>query len=115
MGKLQPTVPWRGRATLDDLIATLRDRGAVVLDLAPDFHHSLFVHLCPDASPGDPEQVDVEGGVDLLLRVAETSGLESLSELLPVLRAARAQIRVESPAPKVHIRIADPHALSDRS
>ena len=96
---------WRGAKTVDSLASFLARQGNVALGLAPDLHHSLFAHLHPQAPPGQPEDVDMQGGAELLARIAEIPGLEELARLVPGLRAARAQIQVQSPAPIVHIRI----------
>ena len=47
----------------------------------------------------------MQGGVELLARIAEIPGLEELATLVASLQAARAQIQVRSPAPIIRIRI----------
>jgi len=96
---------WRGAGTARSLASFLERHTSVALNLAPELHHSLFVHLHPQAPPGQPEQVDVEGGAELLARIAEIPGLEALATLVAALQAARAQIQVQSPAPILRIRI----------
>ena len=105
MSRDKVTVQWEGAKTVRTLSSALQERGAVLLGLAPDLHHSLFVHLYPGAAPGDPEQVDVRGDAELLTRVAEVPGLEGLADLVSALKAAQAQVQVESPAPAIHILI----------
>jgi hypothetical protein len=98
-------VHWEGPKTVRTLASALQQEGAAALSLAPDLHHSLFVHLYPGAGPGDPEQVDIRGDAALFGRIAEVAGLEGLAELIPALKAARAEVHVESPAPVIHILI----------
>ena len=96
---------WRGAKTVRSVASFLERQGSVALSLAPDLHHSLFVHLHPQAAPGQPEEVDTQGGAELLSRIAEIAGLEELARLVPALQAANARVQVESPAPTIHIRI----------
>jgi hypothetical protein len=96
---------WRGAKTVDSLASFLERQGNVALGLAPDLHHSLFVHLHPQAPPGQPEDVDMQGGTELLARIAEIPGLEALATLVGPLQAAHARIQVQSPAPIIRISI----------
>ena len=96
---------WKGSGTVAALAQCLEDHGAVELDLAPEFHHSVFKHLYPDAEPGEPEQVDVQGDAGLLEKLAEIRGLEDMGKLVPALAAAGAEVYVESPAPCIQIRL----------
>jgi len=96
---------WRGAKTVRAIASFLERQGRVALGLAPDLHHSLFVHLYPQADPGQPEAVDIEGGAELLGRVAGIGGLEELAQLVPALQAADARIQVQSPAPMIQIEI----------
>ena len=43
---------WRGAGTVQSVASFLERQGSVALGLAPDLHHSLFVHLHPQAPPG---------------------------------------------------------------
>jgi len=96
---------WRGAKTVRAVASFLERQGKVALGLAPDLHHSLFVHLYPQAEAGEPEAVDIEGGAELLDRVAQIAGLEELAQLVPALQAADARIQVRSPAPVLEIEI----------
>jgi hypothetical protein len=115
MRRTKAVLNWEGSGTVQSLASVLEQQGAVALSLAPDLHHSLFVHLYPGASPGEPEQIDLSGDADLVARVAEISGLEALAELLPALRRAHAEVRVESPAPIIHIQIPASSSFGTRS
>ncbi len=105
---------WRGVSTVESLVSFLQRQGAVALGLAPDFHHSLFVHLHPSSAPGEPEEVDMQGGAELLARIAEISGLEALGKLIPALREAGVQVHVQSPAPIIRIQIPEGAAFAYR-
>jgi len=106
---------WRGAKTVQSLASFLERQGSVALNLAPELHHSLFVHLHPQASPGQPEEVDVQGGAELLARIAEIPGLEALATLVAALQTARAQIQVQSPAPILRIRIPEAERFEQHS
>ncbi len=106
---------WRGAKTVQSVASFLERQGNVSLGLAPDLHHSLFVHLHPQAPPGLPEEVDIQGGAELLSRVAQIAGLEEIARLVPALQAANAQVQVLSPAPIIRIRIPEAERFEYRA
>jgi len=65
---------------------------------------------------GDVGRTDfIEGGAELLARIAEIPGLEALATLVAALQAARAQIQVQSPAPILRIRIPEAERFEQHS
>lgn len=105
MGQAAVRLNWRGAKTVRAVASFLERQGKVALGLAPDLHHSLFVHLYPQAEAGQPEVVDIEGGAELLGQVAQIAGLEELAGLVAPLREADARIQVQSPAPMLIIEL----------
>ena len=93
---------WEGDETIEDASHSLRQGRAVRLELPSSYHHSLFAHLHPHCPPGSQEQVEQQGGPELLARIARIQGLEGLRKLEEVVQ--KATVRVESPAPVVLIR-----------
>jgi len=100
-------ITWQGATTLASLATVIEKHGHADLELAPNLHHSLFVHLYPEALPGEPEEVDIHGDAELLMKVSEVGELTCLAELVPHFRAANVRIHVESPAPTLHIYVSD--------
>ena len=92
---------WEGEET----VAACRDamkRGAEVeIGLAVGLHHALFRHLHPDDARGMPEDLEEEGGPQLLRRIAAVAGLEELARLERPAKLARYRVRLVSPDPRV--------------
>ncbi len=62
-----------------------------------------FPHLRPGAWETRVEQIDEEGGADLLERIAESDQLADLQVFLPLVRERRARVFIRSPAPHLTI------------
>ncbi len=92
---------WEGRTTLTALCNLVQARISVELQLPADYHFALFRHLYPNASAGEPEQIDVSGGAELLEKVAEIRGLNELAELAAPIAAAGGQVHIQSPGPGI--------------
>ena len=85
---------------------TVREGQAVELDLPADFHHALMHHLQPDQDTGT-EQLDQEGGAELLRKVATIRVLNELRDLAEAAAETDARVRIQSPAPQIMITPSD--------
>lgn len=99
--KPQTCLMWEGQSTLAALRKLVAARESFELQLPPDFHFALFRHLYPHAAAGDPEQIDVRGGTELLDRVVDIQGLRELAELITPVAAGHAQVHILSPGPAI--------------
>lgn len=94
---------WTGQGPLDEAVAVLNRDGCVELELPAEFHHALFRHLHPRAGAVQAEQVDEEGGAELLERVAEIDQLAQLNTLIAALKGRTPRVNVRSPAPHLTV------------
>jgi hypothetical protein len=92
---------WEGKATLRTLHELVRKRLSFDLQLAPDYHFTLFRHLYPDAAAGEPEEIDLTGTAELLNKVAEIRGLQDLAQLAAPVADADGKVNIRSPAPGI--------------
>lgn len=88
---------WHGHETIEVIPKLLEEAEEIEIALPLDYNHSLFHALHPDARPADLENIDAQGGPELLVHIARVSGLEELSRLVDVLEKVQASIRVSSP------------------
>jgi len=96
---IETKVTWRGEESIAAIEEALRGCGRAEVRLPAEYHHALWRGL-GKAAPGSPELLDVEGGRDLLARIARIEGLAGLGQLATVL-AGEVEIRVVSPNPLV--------------
>jgi hypothetical protein len=96
----QPAIAimWHGRETVPYILDQLRPATDIELQLAEGYHHALFRTLYPDAPPSQPEELDAEGGAELLRGLDEINGLEGMEGLIAPLRHARARIHISGRA-----------------
>jgi hypothetical protein len=95
----EPTVrlTWEGKESIRKVLSLVDQAEQIELQLTPDFNHTLFAHLHPDAPRAAVEETDAEGGVELIQVLADIEGLEAFSALTDVLKNKDARIRVISP------------------
>lgn len=103
-GSPEMRLMWEGGSTLTTLRKLLRERTDFELELPPDYHFALFRHLYPHAAAGEPELIDVSGGVELLEKVAEIQGLNEVAELAAPIAAAGGRVHILSPGPGILVR-----------
>ena len=89
-------IEWRGEATIPEISEALSDNGRVDLVLPANFNHALFAHLYPGTAAG-AEEIDIQGGPELLHSVAGVDGLDDLLALKDLAEAVDARIRIISP------------------
>ena len=89
---------WHGKETADKVAGLLDEVERIEILLAPEYHHVLFSRLYPNASRAQLEDLDVEGGPQLLSRIADIEGLEELAELEQAVSNAHANVKIKSPA-----------------
>ncbi|HSO07039.1 MAG TPA: hypothetical protein VLW45_07360 [Pelomicrobium sp.] len=99
MKEVADSLMWRGRESLAAAEEAMKRRARAQIALPPDVHHMIFQRLHEEAPPGAPEAVDVEGGGELLQRLASISGLAELAELAGLVDGAGYRCRIVSPAP----------------
>jgi hypothetical protein len=98
-------IRWSGDESVDIACKLVLERHSVELDLPLNLHHALFAHLFPDASPADPEEVDISGDVALLKRAAEIGGFGNLGRLIEPVSQTGARIHIQSPPPRIIIEV----------
>lgn len=94
---------WRGAQTIADAKDAIAHRASIALSLPAGFHHAVQQRLLTAAGDRRRESVDVEGGAELLARLAEIKGLATIAELQAPVTEAQARVRVMSPSPTVLI------------
>lgn len=98
---------WKGRESIQSILKRLRQNGSVMFHLPESYHHALFVHMYPEAPPGQAETVDKESGVDLLARISKIKSLEHIADLIEPVQAMGCTVKLTSPPPIVLIK--SPH------
>ena len=101
---------WRGRETIDHALSLIESHASIEFQLASEYHHALFRAVYPAASPGALEEIDADGGPELLAKVATINGLEDMEALVSPLRKVRAAVRIWG---RARISITVPEAPSD--
>jgi hypothetical protein len=100
-------ITWKGQESIQPILETLRQNGSVMFHFPESYHHTLFVQMYPEASPGQVETVDIESGVDLLARISKIKSLEHVADLIEPLQAMGCTVKLTSPTPTVLIK--SPH------
>jgi len=103
---------WHGRETIEAAKRSLQaqDSMAIEIELPADFHHTVYRHVRPEAGPGEPEEVDISGGTELLERIAEIRSLGLFRDLVEPASQAGVAVRVRSPVP--HVILTFPQEVS---
>ena len=89
---------WRGRETIDEVLPLIKPSATIEIQLAAEYHHALFRAVHPAAPPGAVEEIDADGGPELLTKVAAINGLEDMKALISPLTKARAAVRISGRA-----------------
>lgn len=95
---------WRGHQTTELARALLDRHERVLIRLPVEYHHALFVKLCPEAPRGTPEELDVHDGPRLLSTIASIRGLEEFEMLAEPARRAGVSVAIRSPAPEISLQ-----------
>jgi hypothetical protein len=90
---------WGGRETAASAIEAMLRRAKVEIALPSSMHHALFRRLHPEADDGQPEQVDIAGGVEVIATLAKIDGLQALAELGEPLSRSGYRLHLRSPGP----------------
>ena len=96
---------WRGKETVDAILASLVPPARVAIVLPENYNHALFAGLNPAADNAQTEELDIEGDVMLLRKVSSLRGLEDLAALIEPLSGLAASVTVLSP-PRIVIVLA---------
>lgn len=100
----QAEFTWRGRETVDGVLASLTPPARIEIVLPANYNHALFVQLHPEADAAQPEELNLEGDVTLLREIARVRGLEALADLVGPLSTLNAVVAVLSP-PRILITL----------
>lgn len=96
---------WRGKETVDAILANLVPPARVEIVLPVNYNHALFAGLNPEADAAQTEELDIKGDVMLLRKVASLRGLEDLAAMIEPLSGLAATVAVLSP-PRIVIVLA---------
>lgn len=88
---------WRGKETADAILASLVPPARVEIVLPANYNHALFAGLNPETDAAQTEELNIEGDVMLLRKVAGLRGLEDLAALIEPLSGLAATVTVLSP------------------
>ena len=88
-------VLWPGEESLAEARAGIANGEEVDIVLPAGEHHALCVWLSTDASGA----LDLEGGAELLARIAVLPGLADLSSLVPAVQRAGYRAELTGPPP----------------
>lgn len=105
MNSSEIRVRWTGTGPIDAVEDTLRHCGRVDVELPAEFHHAIYTHFRPGTYEAHAEQLDEEGGAELLWRVAEVGQLHAIADLIPLVTERHGHVHVYSPAPHILIRL----------
>jgi hypothetical protein len=92
---------WSGRDTLVAGRAALARGLPVEIHLPANYHHALFARIHPEAAPAGAETLDVQGGPELLAKIAEIDGLQEFGLLFTPASETQARVHIRSPSPTV--------------
>lgn len=95
---------WRGRETVDAVLASLTPPARIEIVLPANYNHAVFVQLHPEADVAQPEELDLEGDGTLLREIARVRGLEDLADLVGPLSTLNAVVGILSP-PRILITL----------
>jgi hypothetical protein len=98
-------VRWTGTAPIDEVEEKLRSCGRVDVELPAEFHHAIHAHFQVGRADVNAEQLDEEGGAELLWRVAEVGQLHAIADLIPLVTERHGHVHIYSPAPHIVIRL----------
>lgn len=88
---------WHGEETVEAVLEHIGAAQHIEVIFPSNYNHALFRALNPEASEGAAEDLDAQGGAEVLTRMARVSGLESLARLRQALGNAGARIELYSP------------------
>lgn len=88
---------WRGDETVRLVPSLLQHAEEIEITLPASYNHALFRALRPDAPDGALEELDADGGPEVLAAFAKVKGLEAVARLGHALRDAQASVQVVSP------------------
>lgn len=96
----QPAIAivWHGRDTVTEILERIQPATDIELQLAEGYHHALFRTLYPDAPPNQPEELDADGGAELLRGLDDINGLEGMEGLIAPLQYAGARVHISGRA-----------------
>jgi hypothetical protein len=94
---------WDGAPTVKAARSAMRGHNPVAIELPLNMHYALYAHLHPERRHAPAEDIDTEGGAELLGPIASVAGLRELEDLAPTVRRARYRVRLTSPDPLIRL------------
>lgn len=94
---------WAGQETVGAAAEALQRRAKVDIALPASMHHALFCRLNPEADAAEPEEVDIDSGVELIATLSTFDGLETLSALVGPLIRLGYRLHMRSPGPVLYL------------
>lgn len=94
---------WKGKESLVAILPRLAPSQRIEIELPVDYNHALFVRLGPDGPTTEPENLNIEGDIELLTQIARIKGLEDLADLIEPLSRMAVEVTVSSPPPRIVI------------
>lgn len=90
---------WESLPSVQAARQAMKAGAQVRISLPQGTHHALFQHLHPGAARGTPESFEIEGGPELLPRIAGVAGLEEVRKLEATARRLRYRVALSTPDP----------------
>ena len=98
-------IEWKGRESVESIVAILRSDGFARIILPENFHHALCAQFHTNTLSSQVEALDIHGGAELLVRVGGLKLLESIGNLVEPVRSLDCSVRIVSPNPTIIIML----------
>lgn len=96
---------WEGRRTIQRAKEALANAEWVEIRMPDDLNHTLFDRFNPNAPPGEIEELDISGGIEIIEKLGQVRALQDIDQLAISAQEAHAKVRIISPAPRLIISL----------
>lgn len=96
---------WEGRRTIQRAKEALANAEWVEIRMPDDLNHTLFDRFNPNAPPGEIEELDISGGIEIIEKLGQVRALQDIDQLATSAQEAHAKVRIISPAPRLIISL----------
>jgi hypothetical protein len=99
--KVRARLRWKGKESVQEILARLDDRERMLLLLPAGFHHTVSVAVSGDRELHGPVDVALDNAA--FQRLVRIRGLRALAELREPLADAAMDVRLRTPPPQILI------------